>query len=58
MTILNPAKVDVIRLSNFVNSVAFQFTKFPWQALRDFFWRWTESCYEAWKGNGMSDHGL
>ena len=58
MTILNPAKVDVIRLSNFVNSVAFQFTKFPWQALRDIFWRWTESCYEAWKASGMSSHVL
>ena len=58
MIILNPAKVDGVRVSNFVNFVAFQFTKFPWQALRDFFWRWTESCYEAWKASGMSNHGL
>jgi len=58
MNILNPAKVDGIRVSNFVNLVVFQITKFPWQALRNIFWRWTEACYEAWKVNGMSDHGL
>ena len=58
MTIVNPAKVDGIRVSNVVNSVAVQFTKFPLQALRDIFWRWTEACYQAWKANGMSDHGL
>ena len=30
MIILNPAKVDGIRVSKFVNLVAFQFSKFPW----------------------------
>ena len=58
MIILNPAKVDGFRISNFVNLVAFQFSKFPWQALRDIFWKWTEACYDAWKVNGMSNHGL
>ena len=57
MIILNPAKVDGIRVSKFVNLVAFQFSKFPWQALRDIFWRWTEACYEAWKANDMRNHG-
>ena len=58
MTIVNPAKVDGIRASNVVNLVAFQFTKFPWQALRDIFWRWTEACYEASKASGMSSQVL
>ena len=58
MTILSPAKFDGITLSNVVNLISAQINKFPWQALRESFWRFTEASYEAWKVSGMNNFGI